>query len=229
MMMREEVQSIDKPLEREVPLSSILKSPSRSLLHGLVVEGIAYLLLVLLALIVDVFWVSNALPPETSIIQIPFYFLTSLGIGCILGFVNQTVSINIWNFRGKYSRQALCAQGIVLLIFSAFLLTGFLRISIAVVEWASIKGPVDSLAAILIIILTSPIYTYTAINVVSWDVHLYDKRGRSEVFRTTAKCPYCDAVYAYKEEDVREGGEVYCQNCTKGFRFSISISSDENE
>jgi len=229
MKMKDEVQLRNKPQEREIPLSSILKSPSRSLLHGLVVEGIAYLLLVLLALIVDVFWVSNTLPPEISMIQIPFYFLTSLGIGCILGFVNQTVSINIWNFRGKYSRQALCAQGIVLLIFSAFLLIGFLRISIAAVEWASIQGPLDSLAAILIIILTSPIYTYTAINVVSWDVNLYDKRGRSEAFGTTARCPYCDAVYTYKEEDIKEGGVVYCQNCTKDFPSSISISSNENE
>jgi hypothetical protein len=113
---------------------------------------------------------------------------------------------------------------------SAVLLHSLLRISTSVgSEWFSLDSLSIDLAAILIIILTSPIYAFTAIIVVSWDVHLYDERGRSDAFRTTARCDFCGAVYAYKEEDVTERGMVYCQNCARGFQLSSSVNSDEDD
>ncbi|MHA1934025.1 MAG: hypothetical protein ACW97A_01970 [Candidatus Thorarchaeota archaeon] len=226
----EELQSVNHPQEQEIPISSIWKSPLKSLIHGLVVEGIAYLLLVILALLVGMFGVLSIVPPEYGVMQIPLYVITFLSVGCALGFVNQVVSARLWNFGRRYSRRVLCAQGIILLIVSALLLVGLLRITTSVaLEWVSYGSPLISLIAILMIILTSPIYAYTAINVVSWDVNLYDERGRSEAFRTIARCDFCGAVYAYKEEDVTERGMVYCQNCTKDFQLPTSINSDEDD
>jgi hypothetical protein len=219
--MIEELQSIDDLQEREIPISSVWKSPLKSLVHGLVVEGVAYLLLVLLALIVGIFWVLTIVPPEYDIMQIPLYLIVSLSIGCVLGVVNQVVSARLWNFRRGYSRRDLCIQGIILLVVSAVLLQSLLRISTSVgLEWFSLDSLSIGLVAILIIILTSPIYAYIAVIVVSWDVDLYDERGRSDAFRTTARCDFCGAVYAYKEEDVTDGGMVYCQNCARGFQLS---------
>jgi hypothetical protein len=226
--MIEETQSVDHHQEQEIPLSSIWKSPLKSLVHGLVVEAVAYSLLVALELTVGLFWVLSVVPPEYGVMQIPIYVITVLSFGCAMGFINQAVSGRLWSFRRSYSRRALCAQGIILLIFSAFLLDGFLRIVLsASLELVSFRSPLISLAAILIIILTSPIYAFTAINLVSWDVNLHDERGRSEAFGAKARCGFCDAVYVYKEEDIKEGRTVNCQNCTRDFQLSSSTNSHE--
>ncbi|MHA1959832.1 MAG: hypothetical protein ACW99U_06355 [Candidatus Thorarchaeota archaeon] len=226
--MIEETQSVNNLQEKEIPLSSIWKSPLESLVHGLVVESVAYLLLVALELAVGLFWVLSVVPPEYGVMQIPIYVITVLSVGCAMGFINQIVSGRLWSFRRPYSRRVLCAQGMILLTFSAFLMDGFLRIiSSTPLEWISFSSPLISLAAIMIIILTSPLYAFVAINLVSWDVNLHDERGRSEAFGAMARCGFCEAVYVYKEEDIKEGRIVNCQNCSKDFKISSSTNSYE--